>query len=43
MKIIKLLKRHHFGCFDVLTSDGETFMVQLAYRLEEAWNKEHSK
>ena len=38
MKITKLLKRHHAGCFDVEFEDGSRAMVQLANKLEDAWH-----
>jgi hypothetical protein len=38
--IVKIIKRHHSGCFTVMDSDGKYFMIQLAYLIEEAWQKE---
>lgn len=40
-KISKILKRHHWGCFDVEDEHGNCYMVQLAYKLEEAWQEHH--
>lgn len=37
MQIVKILKRHSPGCFDVEDSDGNQYTVQLAFKIEEAW------
>jgi hypothetical protein len=38
-KITKIIERHHIGCFTVEDIDGDHFLVQLAYKLEEIWQK----
>ena len=40
MKIQTIIKRHHYGCFDVEDTDGNQYMIQLAHKLEEQWQKE---
>ena len=40
MKIKTILKRHHYGCFDVEDTDGNHYMIQLAHKLEEKWQQE---
>ena len=40
-KIVKLIKRHHCGCFDVMDEHGNFYLVQLAFKLEEAWQAHH--
>lgn len=40
MKIKTILKRHHYGCFDVEDTDGNQYMIQLAHRIEEQWQQE---
>jgi hypothetical protein len=40
MKIQTILKRHHYGCFDVEDTDGNQYMIQLAHKLEEQWQQE---
>jgi len=39
MKITKILKRHSPGCFDVEDINGNCFRVQLAYKIEEQWQR----
>jgi len=39
MKIKRILKRHHFACFTVEDENGNHFLVQLDYGLEEIWQK----
>jgi len=39
MKIKRILKRHHVGCFDVEDENGDCFMIQLAHKIEEAWQQ----
>tara|TARA_R110002020_G_scaffold193923_3_gene394522 strand:- start:1506 stop:1667 length:162 start_codon:yes stop_codon:yes gene_type:complete len=39
MKIKRIIRRHHTGCFDIEDESGELFMVQLAHKLEEAWQE----
>ena len=38
-RIIKILKRHSHGCFDVEDIDGNCFRIQLAYKIEEQWQR----
>lgn len=33
--ITKILKRHHYGCFDVEDIAGNRFRIQLAFKIEE--------
>ena len=40
MKIQTILKRHHYGCFDVEDTDGNQYMIQLAHKLEDQWQQE---
>ena len=40
MKIKTILKRHHYGCFDVEDTDGNCYMIQLAHKLEDQWQQE---
>ena len=40
MKIKTILKRHHYGCFDVEDTEGNQFMIQLAHKLEEQWHQD---
>ena len=39
MKITKILKRHSPGCFDVEDINGNCFRIQLAYKIEEQWQR----
>jgi len=39
MKITRIIKRHHFACFTVEDENGNHFLVQLDYGLEEIWQK----
>lgn len=39
MKIKKLIKRHSPGCFDVEDENGDYFRVQLAFKIEEQWQR----
>ena len=34
-----MLERHHYACFTVEDENGNHFIVQLEYRLEEIWQK----
>lgn len=40
MKIKTILRRHHYGCFDVEDMEGNQYMIQLAHKLEDQWQKE---
>lgn len=40
MNIKTILKRHHYGCFDVEDTEGNQYMIQLAHKLEEQWQQE---
>ena len=40
MKIQTILKRHHYGCFDVEDTEGNQYMIQLAHKLEDQWQQE---
>jgi len=40
MKIKTILRRHHYGCFDVEDTDGNQYMIQLAHKLEDQWQQE---
>jgi len=40
MKIKTILKRHHYGCFDVEDTEGNHYMIQLAHKLEDQWQQE---
>jgi hypothetical protein len=37
-KIVAIIERHSPGCFTVEDENGDQFIVQLAFQLEEAWN-----
>ena len=39
MKIKKILKRHSPGCFDVEAENGDCFRIQLAFKIEEQWQR----
>jgi hypothetical protein len=42
--IIRIIKRHSFGCFDVADVDGNEFRIQSAWQIEEVWQSfENSK
>jgi len=40
MKIKTILRRHHYGCFDVEDTEGNQYMIQLTHKLEEQWKQE---
>jgi hypothetical protein len=40
MKIKTIIKRHHYGCFDVEDTEGNCYMIQLAHKLEDQWQQE---
>lgn len=42
-KIVRLIERHSYGCFTVEDIEGNHFIVQLAYKLEEAWTSNETK
>ena len=39
MKIARIIKRHHIGCFTVEDESGNYFLVQLDLGLEEIWQE----
>jgi len=39
MKIKYILKRHHYGCFDVEDTEGNCWLIQLDANLERMWKK----
>ena len=39
MKITRIIKRHHIGCFTVEDELGDHYLVQLDRGLEEIWQK----
>ena len=40
MKAIKAIhERHSFGCFTIEDINGDFYIVQLCFRLEELWQK----
>jgi len=39
MKITRIIERHHIACFTVEDENGNHFLVQLDYGLEEIWQK----
>jgi hypothetical protein len=39
MKITRIIKRHHIGCFTVEDEVGDHYLVQLDLGLEEIWQK----
>lgn len=43
MKIKRIIKRHHFGCFTVENENGDRFLVQLSHKLEEIWQAHQDK
>jgi hypothetical protein len=43
MKITRIIKRHHIGCFTVEDQSGNHFLVQLDLGLEEMWKKAIAK
>jgi len=40
MKIQQIIKRHHYGCFDIEDTEGNQYMIQLAHKLEDQWQQE---
>jgi hypothetical protein len=38
MKIKRIVKRHHFACFTVEDENGNHFLVQQSWDLEQIWN-----
>ena len=40
MKIKQIIKRHHYGCFDIEDTEGNCYMIQLAHKLEDQWQRE---
>ena len=43
MKITRLIERHSYGAFTVEDENGNQFFIQLAHKLEEAWQKQQEK
>ena len=39
MKITKIIERHSVGAFTVEDDNGNQFFIQLAYKIEEEWQK----
>lgn len=38
-KIKRIIQRNSWGCFDVEDENGDCFRIQLAYKIEEIWQK----
>lgn len=43
MKIKSLIERHSYGAFTVEDENGNQFFIQLAFKLEEAWQRQQKK
>lgn len=37
MKIVRIITRHHFGCFTVEDESGKHHIVQQAMKIEDQW------